>query len=97
MSDHGLDAKLNQREHVLLKKKDKNISKRTTEIKNINRKKRDRKVSTRTGKGKKFGSAILYAFAFPNRQLVSCTYVDSINQTMPLQAKVFFRCAKVNT
>ena len=35
MSDHGLDAKLNQREHVLLKKKDKNISKRTTEIKKI--------------------------------------------------------------
>ena len=54
MSDHGLDAKLNQREHVLLKKKDKNISKRTTEIKkNINRKKRDRKVSKGTGKGKK--------------------------------------------
>ena len=43
-----------------------------------------------TGKGKKFGSAILYAFAFPDGQLVSCTYVDSINQTRPLQAKVFF-------
>ena len=54
MSDHGLDAKLKQREHVLLNKKDKNISKRTTEIKkNINRKKRDRKVSTGTGKGEK--------------------------------------------
>ena len=35
MSDHDLDAKLNQQEHVLLKKKDKNISKRTTEIKKI--------------------------------------------------------------
>ena len=53
MSDHDLDTKLNHQELVLLKKKDKNISKRTTEIKNINRKKRDRKVSTRTGKGEK--------------------------------------------
>ena len=40
MSDHDLDTKLNQQELVLLKMNDKNISKRTTEIKRYQQEKK---------------------------------------------------------